>query len=96
MGVFRQIKQLQAGSGPIMGSALVVSVGGAASGAPAAHPGSPVDVELQVTVPGTDPYETHTWLSVPVERLGMVVPGAAFTVWVHRDIPDEAVMVWED
>lgn len=91
MGLFRQIKDLHSESAPVIGSARVLSV---TSPRPRRGPG--IEVALQITAPGRDPYEIVTLLTVPSDHVAEVVPGASFPVWVDDAEPGSVVVAWDD
>ena len=91
MGLFRQIKDLHSESASVVGSARVLAV---TSPRPPRGPG--MEVTLQITAPGHDPYEIVTLLNVPSDHVASVVPGASFPVWVEDADLGSVVVAWDD
>jgi hypothetical protein len=91
LGLFRQIKDLQAESAPVIGSARVLAVT-----SPPVEGGSGMEVALLITAPGHDPYEIVTLLRVPSGHVADVVPGAWFPVWIEDTDPGGVVVAWDD
>jgi hypothetical protein len=91
VGLFRQIKDLHSEPAPVIGSAQVLSV---ESALPEGARG--VEVALEISAPGREPYQIITSLRVPLRHAADVVPGAMIPVWVEDTNRENVVVAWDD